>query len=98
MHAEKWNLEKQKEKKMKSCCIRRGRPLHISLRSFKTRYDEFGCLNVLQRIVYKGMRVMFLAIWFYYLPLLFAVWANLKPILTYWESFDKCIGYADNNQ
>lgn len=91
----KWEEELGGAKKRPCClCIRRDRPVHISLSPLNVRYKQFGLLNVFERILYYIMRVSFISLIFYYLPLMFTVWANLRPLLSYWETFTRCVSYV----
>ena len=38
---------------------------------------RFGCVNFMLRKVYIFWRIMFLSVWFYYLPLAFVVFATV---------------------
>jgi len=58
---------------------------------------KFGCVNYLLRKFYSFFRTLFISVWFYYLPLLFVVFATIQPVLNYLETYSTCIGFASND-
>lgn len=81
------------------CCRREGkieRPVNVRI-SDGLRIKRFGCANFMLRTLYQFMRTLFLSVWFYYLPLLFVVFATVQPVLTYLEEYERCVGYASND-
>ena len=49
------------------------------------------------RKLYNFMRTIFLSVWFYYLPLLFVVFATVLPVLNYLEEYVRCTGFSIND-
>ena len=68
------------------------RPQEISL-SPGVRLKSFGCTNYMLRFFYNICRVIFVSLWFYYLPMWFVVYANLQPIRTYQATYEECASY-----
>ena len=58
---------------------------------------RFGCVNFVLRKLYSLLRVIFLSVWFYYLPLLFVVFATVWPVTNYLEEYKKCSALAVND-
>lgn len=71
----------------KKCCSLnyelKKRPTNISIK-LKNRYKKFGCMNLFLYIIYKILRVGFVSIWFYYLPLLVMFFSTASPVYKYW--------------
>lgn len=70
------------------------RPRFISLASTSERYRQFGCCNVLMRLNYRLCRINFVWLWFYYLPLIFVIYANLVPVLNFWTQYKHCVRFV----
>jgi len=49
------------------------------------------------RGLYSFMRTIFLSVWFYYLPLLFVVFATVAPVNQYLKEYERCIGFSSND-
>lgn len=65
------------------------RPKRISI-TRKKRCRQFGKVNSVLFVVYRVMRGFFVAVWFYYLPVLFIVVSNIAPVFLYWTRIDGC--------
>ena len=48
-------------------------------------------------MLYNLLRVFFVGIWFYYLPIIFVVIANFNPVLDYQTTYEECAAYAPND-
>ena len=49
------------------------------------------------RQLYSLIRTIFISVWFYYLPLIFVVFATIQPMRTYLDTYEECISFASND-
>lgn len=60
------------------------RPKNISIMIGERREKKgFGCVNMLLYSIYRLLKILFLSIWFYYLPLIFVIYAGYEPVREY---------------
>jgi hypothetical protein len=65
------------------------RPKRISI-SQKKRCRQFGKVNSILFLIYRFLRILFVSLWFYYLPVVFIVLSNLAPVYYYWGRINGC--------
>jgi len=58
------------------------RPQKISI-TYSNRKENFGCCNLILFSIYRGLKIIFLSAWFYYLPFIFVIYAGFKPVSEY---------------
>ena len=63
------------------------RPKHISLK-YRKRCSNLGCCNLFLYTIYKIHRMIFVSLWFYYLPLIVMVFANVYPVIKHWNNYE----------
>jgi hypothetical protein len=76
----------------KFCCKKKSRierPKKIAITCTK-RCKHFGCFNSFLYCSYRLIRVGFVFLWFYYLPILVIVISNGTPVWIYWTNIKGC--------
>lgn len=48
-------------------------------------------------MVYRLQRILFVSLWFYYLPIIFVAVSNLAPVYFYWGKVEGCELYVEND-
>lgn len=92
-------VHKTKHPKRQYCCLKKKRmkrPMKIALPCM-LRNQLYGYRNLGLYLNYKVWRILFVSIWFYYLPVICVVLSNCLPVIFYWNKIRGCEQYVDVN-
>merc|ERR1712176_133699 len=69
--------------------IKRPKNIYIAI-------DERDCLNKFLYRIYRVFKILFISIWFYYLPI-FVIYSGFYPVYVYRRELDGADGYVSNS-
>lgn len=82
-----------------NCCHKKSyvkRPKKIAI-TLKKRCNHFGRCNSLLYYFYRLIRVAFVIVWFYYLPIVVIVISNFTPVYLHWNKIEGCDEKVEQN-
>jgi len=75
--------------------VRRPKRIRIGMRK-RCSGRGFGRRNAFLYSFYRLLRILFITICFYFLPLIYLIYSNFAPVMIYRERLDNCETYSLN--
>ena len=64
-------------------------------RGISLKLKKRPCGNWLQYMFYKILRIIFVSVWFYYIPLIVVIITNAVPTISHWQLKQECKEYVN---